>query len=246
MNDQYENSTWEVGINRFVAYLDFLGFKEYVSRESPDKVYNMMSKLSDNIEKIEKSESLNLGKYKGKKPYITTFSDSVFIFSFDDTLISFEIILNYISLLMYGIMNECVLPMKGAIAHGTVHVDKDKHIYCGRPLTDAYLLQEDVHYCGIVFHNSVDIYLEKQQAKINNELKELFFETLTPFKNGCIKHNNVNWFLHIDEDDFNLINKKMRITTSGNPRRYSDNTKKVFDETKNRNNKKQINKIASV
>ena len=222
---------WKIQNNRFVAYLDFLGFKEYVLRNTPEKVYNVLKNLLDNAKNIEK-KYFNEEKYKGKTPHIATFSDSIFIFSFDDTSISFEIIVKYVSVLMYGTMSENGLPMKGTIAHGNISVDKENHLYCGLPLIDAYLFQEDVYYFGVVFHHSVDKFLYKKKRNIKNYI-QYFFEKPTHLKSGNITHNNVNWFIEIqNENEFNSIIKKMKTSASGHQRKYLDNTVEMYNKIK--------------
>lgn len=225
---------WKTTDNRFVVFLDIMGFKDFVSRNSHEQVYDMMSKLSLSKEIIdttlEKTDTDN--KYKEKGLYTTSFSDSLVLFSKDDSAISFEMITGATSFLFEQAMIDSI-PMKGAIAHGVISVNKTKQIYFGQPLIDAYLLQEEVNYYGVVFHNSVDNYIYKHSKEIDNYTKNSYSEIKTPLKSGLITHNNVNWFSSFNDpesnDDFDIMISKLKTITSGKPRKYIDNTIVVYE-----------------
>ena len=66
-----------------------------------------------------------------------------------------------------GIMRAAIdcdrpIPIKGALAKGTVACDESKQLYFGKALLDAYLLEENVQYYEIVVHHSAE-----EQVKTN-------------------------------------------------------------------------------
>lgn len=232
------DKSWVTTANRFVVYLDILGFKDFVSRNSHADVYEMMTKLSNTKETINDVLSGDLEeKYRNKNLYTTSFSDSVILFSKDDSTASLDIITGCASFLIAEAMRNSI-PMKGAIAHGLISVNKAHQIYFGQPLIDAYLLQEEVKYYGIISHNSIDKYLKENGDKIE-KLEEDFMEVPTPLKYGKISHTNVCWFDALITHDESIAEMKiyfeeiidnLKSITSGEPRVYIDNTMEVFNK----------------
>jgi len=231
--------TWPTTTERFVVFLDIMGFKDFVSRNSHEFVYNLMKSLSKSKEVIERTvldDELD-AEFKTKDIYTTSFSDSIILFSLDDSPISFEMIITSAAYFIAEALKDSI-PMKGAMAHGTISVDKIEQIYFGQPLIDAYLLQEEVNYYGAVLHNSVESYVSKQEAKLSNAAKRFIFEKRIPLKSGLSQHKNINWFRFLGQDledftktsdDFEKIIKSLRLITSGGPRKYIDNTIDVYN-----------------
>ncbi len=235
---EQKGKNWVTTDSRFVVFLDIMGFKDFVARNTHQHVYEMMSKLSDSKEIVDTFlDDYNDDKYKNRGLYTTSFSDSLILFSKDDSPISLEILeVSTSFLLAEAMMNS--IPMKGAIAHGVVSVNKKQQIYFGQPIIDAYLLQEEVNYYGVVLHNSVDSYLNKISREKETNIKQKFIEIKTPLKTGSIMHNNINWFKSLKElkEEESKINEKfenlitnLKTITSGSPRKYIDNTIDVFN-----------------
>lgn len=232
---EIKENNWVTTANRFVVFLDIMGFKDFVARNTHEHVYDMMSKLSKSKEIVDKFLGGSIDdKYKSRELYTTSFSDSLILFSKDDSPISLEIIVASTSFLLSEAMLNSI-PMKGAIAHGVISVNKKQQIYFGQPLIDAYLLQEEVNYYGVVLHNSVDSYLNKMSGELDME----FVDIKTPLKTGSITHKNINWFealVDSKEDDNSIMKEKfqkviteLKTITSGAPRKYIDNTLDVFN-----------------
>lgn len=228
-----EEINWETTTNRFVVFIDIMGFKDYVSRHSHQKVYDMMARLSATKESIEsffQQENVKT-RYANKKIYTTSFSDSIILFSEDDTLQSFDLI-TMAACFIFGEAIPELIPLKGAMAHGMISVDKEKQIYFGQALIDAFLLQEEVNYYGIVLHNSVERHLEVIHSKPGRR----YLDIKTPLKSGRINHTNLNWFYTLPikskaEMDIAFKNaiKNLKTITSGAPRKYIDNTEDVYN-----------------
>ena len=173
-----------------------------------------------------------------KELYTASFSDSMVLFSKDNSPESLDIIASSAAYILHDALLKDI-PMKGAIAYGKISVNKEKQIYFGQPLIDAYLLQDEVNYYGIVAHNSLDEYL----AKLDPDMPaiKLFLETKTPMKSGKITHKNIDWFYFLGnyknsqtEDKKEILNyylASLRRLVSGSPRRYIDNTLELFEST---------------
>ena len=96
-------------------------------------------------------------------------------------------------------------------------------------MVDAYLLEEELCYYGIVFHESVEESI--REAMSNGKHYYPIEDIKIPFKNGKSKHYHIAWYkldAALREGDISLSAiewlKDMRKTVSGNPRVYLDNT----------------------
>jgi hypothetical protein len=227
-------TNWKYNDKRFVAFLDILGFRDLVMRNTHEDVNNKMLKISYYLEQFNYTESDKAisKKYNDAGIYSGSFSDSIFIFSKNDTKENFDLFTILTSLLFSkSFKNE--IPMTGAIAYGQITVIKSKQIYFGQPIIDAYLLHEEVDYLGIVAHNTIDEYLKNN----NPETKDRYFEIKTPLKCGKITHLNLDWFGNIQNGNGEDIQSSVSETlnclmkkTSGRSRRYYDNTVYAFEE----------------
>jgi hypothetical protein len=220
---------WEVTAPRFVAIIDIMGFKDMVARNPHKIVFERMQKLAETQNLID---LIYVDESDGQMDIMSiTFSDSIMIFSVDDSKESFENIANCTSYVVnQAIFNN--IPMKGAIAHGEISADRKSQIYFGQPIIDAHLLQEELNYYGVVAHFSVDQYIKNNPT--SNEEKN-FVEINTPFKSGMIVHSNLDWLSGFDANAkvHNLPGlheylRNLKLTVSGHPRKYVDNTIEVF------------------
>lgn len=247
MSDSIKTN-WKTTDFRFVAFLDILGFKDSVMRNSHEEIYSKLTSINKLKKSIEKSNYTdNLAEYyKDCEVYIVNFSDSIVIFSKNDDVFNFE----YFLVAVRFLFGRCIvkeIPIKGGIAYGEISVNKSEQIYFGQPIIDAYLLEEDLNHFGIALHNSVDkyIYDKSEEIKTLNYLDKTIFQSKIPLKYGKINHTCINWFKMLidspDSEDFEL--KKREIITkfnnfnktcSGNPRKYVDNTIDLFEELLNK------------
>lgn len=164
------------------------------------------------------------------------------IVSNDDSFASADAILISISQIVEKSFSIGLL-CKGVVAHGKFTADFEKSIFFGKPLINAYLLQEDMKLSSIILHHSCESKLSKLiQNDINLMGNGRCFEYLTPMKYGLINHEHLNWleyyiFISYKEDDkekilntyINMF-KKMYLEVSGYSRIYIDNTLKYFEK----------------
>ena len=224
-----EKTKWEITTNRFVAYLDILGFKDRVMRNTHEEIYEDLNCLLDTKEVFLINEQVSMPD--DPSVFMATFSDSIIVCSKDDTIFSFDHFLSQLRLLFHGAIRKDRIPLKGCIAHGKISIDKERQIYFGQPIIDAYLLEEEINYMGIICHNSIDKYLNTIKKEDADKWADYFlFKCLTPLKSGKITHYNLNWFQH---GQYTLEGKDLEgyyATVSGSARRYIDNTIEMLNE----------------
>jgi len=238
----YGRKKWKDTDERFIVYLDIMGFKDFASRNKHEDVLARLQKVLDFTKDAEGYS--NTGSTTDEKGnsipfetiHITTFSDSIFLFSKDSTILSFGMITLAASSLFVNAIKEGI-PMKGAMAYGQITVDRKQRIYCGQPLIDAHLLHEQVNYYGVVAHHSIDEYFINHE--VDGYYKGSYIEVKTPLKSGNISHYNLNWFeslsiLSVLRQGSPIVEfeeeiKKLKAITSGAPRKYIDNTVEVFN-----------------
>lgn len=240
----------EITANRFIAFFDIMGFKDFIIKNKLEKVYEILNQLTQRIRKLADDNVIDK-KYKYFVK-VTTYSDSIILFSRDNSQDSLEAITVWSKYLMAIAMNQVKeialqqgncpeVPIKGAIAYGELSVDDTNKVFCGQPLIDAFLLEEELHYYGVIFHNSFNDFISKNNKLFldvcnSDYCKETFVEISTPLKskNGGkykVKHLNLNWFNLIHhKEDFRKVIYNFRATTSGKTREYIDNTVSIYEE----------------
>jgi hypothetical protein len=213
---------WPTTTDRYVAFIDIMGFKDMVAKLDHGEIYGIMKS-------IEKSKQHQEDLWAKNKSLVrsTTYSDSVMLYSRDNTLDAFDSLITIVS----GMINdlfELGIPHKGAIAFGKMTLDLERSIFFGQPLIDAYLLQEELHFYGIIIHNTVE-------GNLKDEINRVAFieKYECPLKKAKSSHYTV-YPMHSDSSSakeyphrhkkLQLSLKEMRYRTSGQLRSYIDNT----------------------
>lgn len=194
---------------RIVVFLDIMGFKDLVARQTETKINEKLHELSTFISSRVTPESL---------VQFSIFSDSIILFSNESTVESFK----YMIILTGNIVEKSIelgLPIRGAVAAGLCTVTNEKvPYYFGQPIVDAYTLEENLVLYGVVLHNTVEKFAINQ-----GESKDLVFDYKVMLKGGASKHYIVNWFGRNYESNMGKL-KAIRTTVSDSPRRYIDAT----------------------
>lgn len=216
---------------RFISFIDILGFKDIITKNNLEDIGKLLDIIPFSLGEIEKSEILEKA-YPNIKIRSSVFSDTIILFTDDDDKKSLDRLLISTSYLIRNALYENIA-LKGAVSYGELAIDEKKNLFYGQPIIDAYQLEGEVSYIGVVIHNSVEQYLEKNNY---NELLKTnkIIEFSTPLKCGLIEHLNLNWFKMTsnfpkNKNEIVGIIKKMRMTCSGGPRKYYDNTLKILD-----------------
>jgi hypothetical protein len=210
-----------------------MGFKDMVARNNEEVLYLMMRRIREStfqnafLHGVESPEN----GYESSI-YITTYSDSIIVYSNDNSQQSLNSFINAIS----GLTNDLIrngIPHKGAVAYGVMTLDFKNSIFFGQPLIDAYLLHDELAFYGIVVHATADNY-------IRNSGNVYVFEYNCPFKSGVSKHLTIlpellepKPLYEISYNDCYKAVEQFRQKTSGSLRMYIDRTLQYLDTFKN-------------
>lgn len=222
-----KKASWIDTCERFVAYLDIMGFKDFVYTHSHSEVKDMLSRLHSAIKPIQRYANGQIsGKLSSKKGQVrpVTFSDSIILISKDNSEESAEQIVKDVG---YITMRAIILnrPISGAVAFGTQTSIFDDSLHFGRPLIEAYLLQKELKLLVTVLHHSAEKILAEYNI-INRHENEYFFKYLVPFKRDKITHYILDWGQLYPKLKRELLGLYENV--SGYPRIYIDNTMKFL------------------
>lgn len=225
---------------RFVVFLDIMGFKERVARNSQETLYKELTDFNRDITTIinstrnlktptnnkqEDSSDVVLvnSERNNNEILLAQFSDSIVLFSNGNTqenLLTISKVAKQI--MMSAIKRERPIPLKGALAEGDITCDMTKQLFFGQALIDAYLLEENVQYYGIVVHHSAE-------QSVKDCGSNIFQNNLVPLKSGKINHYELVWY-NDSCDDAKSGLERIRLTVSDSPRKYVDNTDSLIDQ----------------
>lgn len=128
----------------YVALFDVLGFSERVVRDALHGLDAYIRTVTDMTE-----PNRNIGTI--------LFSDTVVLYTFDDSDHSFHAITVACSRLFHGLVLAGV-PIRGAVSHGDfVRSENDAHgtVIAGRPIIDAHHYESRLQWIGIMLAPSV-------------------------------------------------------------------------------------------
>ncbi len=215
---------WIEDGEKFICFLDIMGFKNMVYTEKHSVVKSIMMQLAKTRQYIlDQTLSLKRGnflsEYKGRDIKVVFFSDSIMFFTNENKRIDFQLLCYAVKKLMTDAFIAGI-PIKGAISYGFMTADFENSLFFGRPLVDAYNIQDSLHYYGVVLDHNAEFFLKLNPAELDDQ--NLFRTLETPFKGGKVKH--VNLYSDIEEGDL----EKFYNTVSGLTRQYVDNTISVI------------------
>ncbi|WP_154669987.1 hypothetical protein [Flavobacterium silvisoli] len=226
-----ENQEWKVDCNRYIGFMDVMGFKDMVARKSHEEVGRMLHQMSfmkDILQRVivsplkEKNEMFE----REERVKSITFSDSVLFVTKDDSLSDLLILSSVLEIFQEAAIQRGA-PTKGAISFGRLTADFEKSLFYGQPLIDAYLLQDQLNYYGIIVDNEAEARIidSIRREQIDESLiKGHFYKLATPLKSGKVQHYNVR-LGNLTEEQIEDMYK----TVSGGVRKYVDNTIEIYE-----------------
>jgi hypothetical protein len=222
-----KKTTWKEDNNRFVCFLDIMGFKNLIDTKSHSEVKEMMEEVSkirryilEQNEVFKKEERLAL--YKDSEIQLVSFSDSIILFTNEDKPADF-LLLTYAARKILFDAGKFGIPIKGAISHGLITADFENSIFIGRPIVDAYLLEEELFYYGLVLDHNAESFYKKNITEFQGH--DMYEFLKTPLKRGKVLHANLKADHETKIEDF----EKFYETVCGATRQYVDNTIDVFN-----------------
>lgn len=211
---------------RFVAYFDIMGFKDLTYRYNHSAVKEIMDRVCKAVENLKEFRDDVLKKIA---PPIM-FSDSIIFVSHGDTQEDAD---DLIITATYFLCEMLVarVPIKGALAYGVFTADFNKSSFFGRPLVDACLLAEEMHFYGAVLHHSVESYLSLHKEE--SCAIALTLRSSVPMKGGPVTHSYADWrhFMKDGQTQESVL-EPFYSTVSGSTRRYVDNTISIYPPVK--------------
>lgn len=187
-------------MNRFIAYFDYLGFKEFIENNDLDYQRRI---VSNNFRDME--SALGQGKYKDvphgviadiSKSQINciNFSDTVVFFTNDTSESSLVEILDVANKFNWQAIDFC-FPVRGALVYGElVYIDfKQKNsgggIYntnsvFGKGLVKAHLRADEQHWAGTVLDESFTTEIANRGHNLDELLLPYAKKYKVPYKDG--------------------------------------------------------------
>lgn len=185
--------------NRYVAFFDILGFKNWVETEGSWKVFvyirdfmNLMIRACMPKSVVNADMSVDL------EPSIISyinFSDSIIFYSRDDSYETFRSMLKVCAEFMNVVICGPTRVIRGSLSHGEFYADPENNAYVGHALIDAYELEEKQDWLGVSLHSSIENTANFIRAQ--KEFPRLIIQSLEPIKGSSNKPFCLNW---IDKD----------------------------------------------
>lgn len=214
---------WTDDSDRLILYVDIMGFSHRVTRTNHNSLKNSLIKFKNTWD--SKLKPLRIGDHLRS----VQFSDSILVIANGTD----EKMFNLISKAAICLMHSAIslgFPIKGVLAQGKFTYDKEKELYFGLPLVEAYQLHDEIHYYGIVVHHSAERTIKRYADSTNPYTK-----TQVNLKKGKTSHYHLSWHLlginlspgNISEQANKWLDK-IEESVSGPPRIYVDNTRYII------------------
>lgn len=218
---------WKSQNDKFVMYLDIMGFKDKIKGTRFSELQLQFNNLSDNWRR-RISPLLKGGHLKHFQ-----FSDSIILFTDKSDDKSLNLIIRAGIIIMQEAM-ELGFPINGALAKGEMSVDEEKQIFFGKALVYAYQLQISLFYYGIAVHPTAIPNIKRAEKPAG-----LFSKQSVPLKGGSAALFQLNWNHIKNNYDRGDITEKAKqwinrieenTQTVGNPLIYIENTRRVLEK----------------
>ena len=151
---------------KFVLYLDIMGFKERVNRVNVEELKQQLLQFKTKNKKLK--PLLNGGQPDNTLIEMAQFSDSIVLVSRDSTTDDLNRISKAATILMQTAL-QTGFALRGAMAKGDMVFDNAHQLFFGKALVDAYLLEEELCYYGVVFHESNGCKLSERPFQVTQE-----------------------------------------------------------------------------
>lgn len=209
---------------KYVAFLDILGYKDIIEKNSTDYISDKLSKSIDlSIEMGIDIWNKLPKEYLDAKDDIqfSIISDSIIIWSKDDSPLHLLIFLLTTRAIFFSFLING-FPLRGGVTIGELELLKKEigknnisSIFFGKGLTEAYQIENSQNWSGCIIDEKCFIILEQLENTDNFKTKDLLYSNLiirysVPMKNGLKEeHYVLNWpFVTGNEIDKHLIDGK--------------------------------------
>lgn len=173
-------------VEKYVAYLDVLGFKELVFKKRINELETYFHTINETLIRIADSK---------KNVDSLLVSDSIILIT-SNTKDDFKMLLQAIQTIQARLAIKDIW-VRGAVSFGEVYFDKDSNLIVGKGLVNAYLLEQEAKFPRVI----IDPIIVPRIAQSRQE----FYDSLNPkiedFETDKLKLVH-SWFNHIPEDAF--------------------------------------------
>jgi len=130
--------------DRFVAFIDVLGFSELVNKNNIDSLESYFSKITGVLESL---------KEKKAKIFSLSISDSIILIA-EPGLDSFKELVTAIRTIQSQLLYRKII-VRGAVSYGPVFYDRDRNIIVGKGYIRAYLLEAQAVYPRVIIDPAI-------------------------------------------------------------------------------------------
>lgn len=229
-----QDNNWNDGEERLVLYLDIMGFKERVSQTAISTLKEQLLAFKRKGNRLKPLLNNMTGGIRRDFLKMAQFSDSIVVISQRSTIDDLNRLTKASVVLMQSAM-ESGFALRGSIAAGKMVFDDANQLFFGKALVDAYLLEEELAFYGIVFHHTAERLVRESLAN-NGDIYLPIENADLSTKKGKSKHYHIAWYnMNRDlsegniKEDARVWLTTLRESVSGAPRTYLDNTMKLIE-----------------
>lgn len=230
-----QDNNWNDGDERLVLYLDIMGFKERVSQTAISTLKEQLLAFKRKNNRLKPLLNNTGGGYRRDFLKMAQFSDSIVVISQKSTIEDLNRLTKASVILMQTAM-ESGFALRGSIAAGKMVFDEANQLFFGKALVDAYLLEEDLAFYGVVFHHTAEKLVRESLENNNSDIYLPIEDIELSTKKGKSKHFHIAWYkMNKDLSEGSIVDdalrwlKALRESVSGSSRTYLDNTVKLVE-----------------
>lgn len=173
---------------RYVALFDILGFKTIVGNNLLDRVVQIFGEFLKDAEGYQIFATV-LGPESRQLISFKVFSDTIFVYSHDDSIEAFQRLVKFCQFLVGNSFNKGLL-LRGAITKGEVVIRDD--IFIGKPIVRAYQMEQEQDWVGCWID---DVCVSDEKPKYRSLIWDYaFIQYDIPLKSGVVEqHWALNW-----------------------------------------------------
>lgn len=184
-------------MKKFVAFLDILGFKHIVKDREHTELIEIMNTFKLAID-MANSIPMPIAPQIASLINYVTFSDSIVLYT--DGIESHDLYrLVHVVKLLIGCSLVSKTPLRGSIAHGDLHADRQNDIFVGDALVSAYENEGKQQWAGAYIGDLTTDYILSTYPEVVDSLRESAYliEYEIPFKSDIgtdsRKRFAINW-----------------------------------------------------
>ena len=162
------------GKERWVAYLDLMGIKNRIEKQSWFEVHDVYTEAIDSLK--ERIYCKNQVRH-------VFFSDSFILFTSGNDAKAYSALDSVVRQFILSLIRK-EIPVRGAMSYGYLYADKKNSLYFGQALVESYQFGESQNWIGFVLCPTVVLRLETLGLPAHKRLNYAFGKI--PWKPHCV------------------------------------------------------------